>query len=169
MSFPFSHKPIPSQSCTTPSFDLCSTTQRQGSRRPYANPDMSPAPSRRRGILAWCGLAGPAAYESWGERGQERKQKQLGFFLGREPNLGPFANTAPLKSGYPLFNPRPGDCARLVIKLHISFPWGLLAARRPDASPSPAHSRHSVLLRRGSAIHFTDEELAPGGRLALQR
>lgn len=76
-----------------------------------ANPHVSPASSWRQEILAWYGLAGPTKQESWRERGQKGKQKQPGVFLGWEPNLGLFANTALLKSGYPMFNPLPGDCA----------------------------------------------------------
>lgn len=56
---------------------------------------------------------------------QEGKQKQPGVFLGWELNLGPFANTAALKSDYPLFIPLPEDRACLIVKLYISFPWGL--------------------------------------------
>lgn len=105
--------------------------------------------------------------------GREDMKGKPVVFLGWEPNLGSFANTAPLKSGYPLFNSLPGDCACFIIKLYVSFSWGLSStcaagSTMTQASPSPAHSRHSVLLRRGSAIHFADGELAPGDQMATE-
>lgn len=73
-----------------------------------ANPYVSSASPPRWGILGWYGLGGPAEHENWGEKGQEGKAKATWGFLraGADAgDLGPFVNRAPLKSGYPLFNP----------------------------------------------------------------
>lgn len=84
--------------------------------------------------------------------GREDMKGKPGVFLGWEQNLGPFANRAPLKLGYPLLHSLPGDCACLIIKLYIGFSLGLSSTRAAGstmtrASPSPVHSCHSVLLR----------------------
>lgn len=97
-----------SQSCNTPSFGLRSTTQRQGSQHPRANCNVSSASLPRWGIWGWYGLGGSAKHENWGEKGQEGKAKATWGFLrvgADAENLVPFANRAPLKPGYPLFDP----------------------------------------------------------------
>lgn len=139
--------------------------QRQGSQHPWPNPHENV----RDFSLVWTG------WTCWawklGDRGQEEKLKQPGVFLRWEPNSGPFANTALLMSGYPLLIPLPGR--RVCLKLYINFLWRLRNTCAAGSTMTWCFAITSTFLpmcpETGKCNSFADEELVPGGHLALQR
>lgn len=126
----------------------------------------------RLGIPAWYGLAGPAEHESWGKSGQEGKPEQPEVFLWWEPNSRLFAKAALLMSGCPMLIPLPGR--RVCLKLYINFLWRMRSTRAAGSTMTWCFTITSTFLpmcpsETGKCNSFADEELVPGGHLALQR
>lgn len=120
-------------------------------------------------------LAGPA--ECW-KKSMEKmgmETTEPSHFLWVDPVISePFLNRAPLKFGCSLSNHLPEDCRALSNR--TSAFWRVqesntkhMCCQQHDGLMLHQHQHipsHSIHLRQGSAIHFTEEELRPRGQLA---